>query len=504
MTERTHPETSGLTRRSWSGILLVWLSVSLPFVVLYAISRRVVLNEIRNHAVGVAIAASAGLGVEDLESVRGPEDAGNGAYRRIQERLARLIQTNPDLRYIYTMRRSSQPFAAPHLFEYVVDQPARDFNGDGKIDEDERSEPPGKPYDARHLPALQRAWDSAGADPDISPDPPYPDLISGYAPVRDGDGKTVAIVGVDVTASTVHHKLVAIRVVIGLVWVVICALITLVIHLYYQQRDAFEQNKRLNEELTARNDMLRKANEELAAFNQEERREWAHQHVSGEPVVEPSSRSIFDTYYLGCAVAGADLVQVFNLDQDHVGFYMAETGEHGVREALVAGLLKLTVVPGREPNSSSSGTVYADLQRPESVMTAVLAMLDKELPPGNRIGFAYGVVDFNESVVRVSVSGLPPPLHHSVGRGVVTEAVAAAPVAAAFPVAVIKVEEGDRLVLRTRAGDGGTVARLGRILTEQNPRTCVDAAAYVQAALLAEVAAADPKSVGTILAIEMR
>lgn len=508
MTQEGQQASGGLTRRSWSGILLVCLAISLPFVLLYLTSRRVVLNEIRNHAMGVAIAAAAGLEVGDLEAVRGPEDAGSTAYRRVQVQLARLIQANPDIRYIYTMRRSLQPFSAPHLFEYVVDQPARDHDGDGRIGLDEVSEPPGKPYDARHLPALQQAWEAAGADPEITPDPPYPDLISGYAPVRNESGDTVAIVGVDVTAATVRHKLAAIQIVVGLVWLVLCALVIMVIQLYYQQRDAFEQNKRLNEELSARNDMLRKANEELAAFNQADRRDWASQQVTGEAVVEPSARPIFDTYYLGCAMAGGDLAQVFDLDQDHVGFYFAETGEHGVREALVAGLLKVAVAPGRESHTaSSSGTVYADLHRPEAVMETVQEMLAKELPGSERVGFAYGVVDFAESVLRISVVGLPPPLQFVSATGRLVEiggATDSRAAPAAYPVARLPLAEGDRYILRTRRGDDATVARLGRVLAEQNPRSCVDAAAYVQATMLAEVAAADPRAVGSILVVEIR
>lgn len=504
-----HP-AGGITRRSWSGLLLVWVVVSLPFLFLYATSRRVVLNEIRNHATGVAIAAAAGLSVEDLEAVRRPEDVDSAAYRRTQAMLARLIRTNPDIRYIYTMRRSSQPFAGTYAFEFVVDQPARDHNGDGRIAIDEISEPPGKPYDARSLPALQQAWDAPGADPDITADPPYPDLISGYAPIRNADGDTVAIVGVDVTAATVRHKLVALQVVIGLVWLIVCSLTTLVITLYYQQRDASERNKQLNEELAARNDMLRKANEELAGFNREARRDWANHQVEGEPVVEPAARTLFDTYYLGCAMAGGDLVQVFDLDQDHVGFYLADTAEHGVREALVAGLLKVAVVPGRDAGAASSGTVYADLHRPAAVLATVQELLAKELPAGERVAFAYGVIDFVAGLLRVSVAGLPSPLRYVPGLKRLEELPCqmrpplGGTEACDYPEAAVPLADGDRLILRTRPGSATIRARLERVLAEQTPRSCVDTAAYLQATLLAEVAAAAPRSAGSILVLEMR
>ena len=432
------------TRRAWLGVLVVWVAVSLPLVFLYLTSRRVVLNEIRNHAMGVAIAAAAGMDVDRLEAVRGAADMDHDAYAHTQALLNRLVESNRDVRYIYTMRRSQAPFAPAYAFEYVVDQPARDFNQNGRLDEDERSEPPGQPYDASGLPALQEAWEHPSADREITPDPPYPDLISGYAPVRNADGRTVAIVGVDVTATTFHQKMRVIQVVIVVVWFVLCALITMVVHLYYLQAAAFEQNKKMGEELATRNEMLRNANAELATR-------------PAIPAADASGvRRVFDSYYLHCAAVGPAMAHVLQIDQDHVGIYLAETGPLGASEALVGSLMAAAAGPAEGAGSAtaSSASLYTELRKPESLLSALHNVLAEELPAGARVSIGYLVINVSDGTMRCATAGLPPPLHYArKGRRLDPLAIADCPALGgrevrSFAACEAHLEVGDRLVFR--------------------------------------------------------
>jgi len=245
-----------ISRRRWTGFALVWLVVICAFGLLYQSYCNSMIEEIRLQAKAVAVAAAATIHPDDVESIWRPSDAESAAYRRVQAILSKISNSNPDVRYAYTMRRATRLGASPRELEYVVDEPARDRNGNGSIDEDEVSERPGKPYDASNFPRMVEAWDRPVADDDISSDPPYPDLLSGYAPIKDSEGRTVAIVGVDIAAKTIHKKLATTSVLIAVIGLIVALLLTLVVQLAYRQRDAIQRNYELRGELSRRYDEL--------------------------------------------------------------------------------------------------------------------------------------------------------------------------------------------------------------------------------------------------------
>lgn len=242
---------------------LIWLTVSAIFAVLYNVTRHSLINEIRCHAMGVAIATAAGINADDLEQIRSPDDTAKESYRRIQEFIGQVARFNPDVRYIYTMRRVRGPtddssghsyhFETTLLgkcwYEFIVDEPAKDNNGNGRIDPGEQCELPGKRYDASAFPELVAAWNRPAADFDIAPDPPYPDLMSGYAPVRGTDGRTVAIVGVDITAGTIAKKIFAVRIALVSGALLCVVLLSLLLHLYFHKVQLLAERDKLVAEI---------------------------------------------------------------------------------------------------------------------------------------------------------------------------------------------------------------------------------------------------------------
>ncbi len=456
---------TGITRRRWSGLVLVSLTILLLFVFLYVNARRSVLNEIRHQAMGVAIAAAAAISADDLAEVQHPGDASKEAYRRVQDYLGRVVATNPDVRYIYTMRRSNRDGARDSDYEFVVDRAPRDRNGNGTIDADEGCEPPGKPYDAAALPELVDAWYRPGADPGISPDPPYPDLISGYAPVKNARDQTVAIVGVDITAATVRMKLVTLRGVMLLVWLVLSGLILMVIQLYYQQQEALERIQALSEELAGRNEMLRAANVQLVRHNDEFRRDLKlaqSVQLGFLPKSFPRhDKVIFDKYYLTCEMLGGDLFDVFSMDDDHVGIYMADVAGHGVSAALISGLLKMAVASVREHHAAASGRLQANLSQPEMVLATLNEMLLKEIPAYEFITLIYAVLDIPHYTFAIASAGHPSPVKFDARAGqlvpcnVPTGTALGLVSGSTYPVVTVNVATGDKLVFFT---DGLTEA----------------------------------------------
>lgn len=411
---------TGITRRHWTGLLLVWTIILLLFAFLYINARRSVINEIRHQAMGVAVAVAAGIPAADIARIRSPADADTAEYRRIQDFMTRVVSANPDVRYIYTMRRSEKDRAKPSDYEFVVDGTPRDANRNGAIDPDEICEPPGRPYSAAALPELVRGWYQPSADPNVSPDPPYPDLMSGYAPVKNEKGQTVALVGADITATTVRTKLFTLRGVILLVWFVLSLLITMVVQLYYQQQDALERIKALSAELAGRNDMLRAANTQLAQNNEQFRRELKlaqSVQLGFLPRRFPRpDKIVFDKYYLTCEMLGGDLFDVFTIDEDYVGMYIADVAGHGVSAALISGLLKMAVSSVREYHAGATGHLQANVLQPELVLATLNDMLIKEIPDYEFITMVYAVLDLPRYRFTVASAGHPSPMRFDAAR----------------------------------------------------------------------------------------
>jgi len=459
------PLFTGITRGRWTGIILVSLIILLLFIFLYASARRSVINEIRHQAMGVAIAAAAAIDADDIEAIRVPSDEHRPEYQRIQALLGRIEISNPDVRYVYTMRQSLADNAKPSDYEFVVDAAPRDINGNGVLDRAERSEPVGRAYDAARLPELVAAWYRPSADPSVSPDPPYPDLLSGYAPVKNARGQTVAIVGVDITAATVRVKLFALRGVIVIVWFVLTLLVILVVQLYYQQQEALDRNRALSSELASRNEMLRAANVQLSHNNEQFKQELKlaqSVQLGFLPKRFPrQDKILFDKYYLTCEMLGGDLFDVFTLDDDHVGMYVADVAGHGASAALVSGLLKMAVNSVREYHSVGTSFLQASLLQPEMVLAQLNDMLIKEIPDYEFITMVYAVLTLPTYRFTVASAGHLPPLQFQPRTGqVVNWNVPTGPALGLMPGSVYPVVEkavmsGDKILFYT---DGITEA----------------------------------------------
>ncbi len=137
-----------------------------------------------------------------VEQVHGPDDEVKPVYWELVAKLHGLKLTAPNVRFAYIMRRTKDP----NQLAFVADADALssvaevDVNRNGIIDEDEEPSYPGDLYDISGAPALQReAFIEPTTDPVITTDQ-WGNLMSGYAPIQDGSGRTVAILGIDMRA----------------------------------------------------------------------------------------------------------------------------------------------------------------------------------------------------------------------------------------------------------------------------------------------------------------
>ena len=121
----------------------------------------------------------------DLGALRGAADTNSPRYVEYLRTLRGLRATNPDMAFLYLMRRDADGV------RFVIDS-----------DESNSEAPPGRLY-TNSVPALLEGFQRPSVDPQIYTDE-WGAFMSGYAPVRAGGGEY--LVGLDMRATEVQRK----------------------------------------------------------------------------------------------------------------------------------------------------------------------------------------------------------------------------------------------------------------------------------------------------------
>jgi HAMP domain-containing protein len=188
-------------------VLLVSGSIG-TFFYLNAIDSLV--QSLRSRLQNSAALLSQGIDARDLEGIRSAADIETTGYRETLNKLHRLRRSNPDIAFLYIMRKTDDRIV------FVVDS-----------DETDQQAMPGREYTE----APDRLI-AGFAGPSVD-DKPYRDewgvFLSGYAPLRNGNGRY--LIGIDMRADEVDQKLSEIRLA-GLLSLVSSLLLALVFALY--------------------------------------------------------------------------------------------------------------------------------------------------------------------------------------------------------------------------------------------------------------------------------
>ncbi|MCE5198018.1 MAG: HD domain-containing phosphohydrolase [Armatimonadota bacterium] len=170
-------------------IFLASLSLALTVLaisstILYIDASRSLRQELRQRLIAVAATTATQLDADLHDSIRTHVDESSDRYHRLRSVLDSVKKANPDIRFIYTMRKTSKP----GFWEFVVDAET-----DPKL-----VSHVGDIYDARKLPYLAKSLYGATADTEPVPDE-WGCYLSGYAPIIGDNGKADSIVGVDMS-----------------------------------------------------------------------------------------------------------------------------------------------------------------------------------------------------------------------------------------------------------------------------------------------------------------
>lgn len=113
----------------------------------------------------------------------------------------------------------------------------------------------------------------------------------------------------------------------------------------------------------------------------------------------------FTSYYRPCTWVSGDIFDVFRLDEQHYGFYLADAVGHGV----AAGLLTMYIKHAIRPKRIFKGGY--ELVPPGKVLARLNDQLaEQSLPDSQFITAFYGVINFVTLQLDYAVAGHPPPL----------------------------------------------------------------------------------------------
>jgi sigma-B regulation protein RsbU (phosphoserine phosphatase) len=113
----------------------------------------------------------------------------------------------------------------------------------------------------------------------------------------------------------------------------------------------------------------------------------------------------FSTFFRPCTWVSGDIFDVFRLDDDHVGFYLADAIGHGVAAGLLTMYLKHAIRPKR------LGSGGDELVPPGEVLAHLSDQLAaQQLPDSQFITGCYGIINARTLRLDYAVAGHPPPM----------------------------------------------------------------------------------------------
>ena len=183
--------------------LLIIVVVGGMATMIYVRGNTIMKEQLRKELQQTAAVAALQFSAIELEQIRTINDVQTDTFHRIVTKLKKIQTQLPDVRFAYLMRRTDHPAQLEFIAEHdSLDTPEElDKNGNGTVESEEEASQPGDRYIITGIPAMQGpAFAAPTVDEEITVDQ-WGAMISGYAPIHDEAGASVAILGLDMNAS---------------------------------------------------------------------------------------------------------------------------------------------------------------------------------------------------------------------------------------------------------------------------------------------------------------
>lgn len=181
--------------------LLVLVIITVLSTLLYFRSTRLTEERIKANMREWAAVAALLFAGEEMEQLQKPSDMHSALFQSVVQRLRTIRSTHPEFRYLYIVRKTDEPGMTSFIADADALAPKEelDMNGNGTIEPEEAQSLLGDLYDASTFPRMLEGFDHPTSDDDITRDQ-WGSVLSGYAPIRTADGRSVAMLGIDMDA----------------------------------------------------------------------------------------------------------------------------------------------------------------------------------------------------------------------------------------------------------------------------------------------------------------
>jgi signal transduction histidine kinase len=258
--------TTNAKNPTWIGYAVLLVSIVVVILasrVLYHRTVDLLTLNLRERILTISITAAANIDAKDLEALRHEADWTRPEWARVVGKLHKAKYSNKDVVFMYIFRKKA---GAPDSMEFVADADSIDpyantsgdrsrfvdVNRDGVMEPDgpDKLQWPGQDYpEAADIPEAFEAYDGPLTSRDLYTDA-YGTVLTGYSPIVDAAGRTVAVLATDVKADdffTITTQTLLPFVIFITFLTVVIVLLTLII--FRSWKNYADRFRRMNERL---------------------------------------------------------------------------------------------------------------------------------------------------------------------------------------------------------------------------------------------------------------
>lgn len=187
-------------------IFIMFAGICYTLSLIHRVSRESLMQELREKITAVAATSSLLIDPTSVLLIRNPEDKDKAVCRELVKRLKEIKNTNENITFVWIMRRSQKRAG---YSEFIVEDSFYDSfeelddNQNSVLDEGENPVEIGEIYqESLNFPDLEIGYQKPTADRVILEDK-WGVSLSGYAPIQDAQGRSIAVLGVDMTTEQV-------------------------------------------------------------------------------------------------------------------------------------------------------------------------------------------------------------------------------------------------------------------------------------------------------------
>ncbi len=200
----------------WVGFFVLLFAIIIIIFssrILYIRTVDLLTENLRERILTISITAATNINANDLSALHVEEDWQKPEWATVVNSLNKAKYSNDDIVFMYIFRKTKND---PTQMEFVADADSInpyantsgdilkyiDVNRDGKVEADgpDKLQWPGQPYpEAIDIPEVFEAYNGPLTSKDLYTDE-YGTVITGYAPIKDENGNTVAILATDIKA----------------------------------------------------------------------------------------------------------------------------------------------------------------------------------------------------------------------------------------------------------------------------------------------------------------